>query len=116
MTMVTKRVSAKQRMQRLGDKELVVAVDADSMQLLAYEDQCFGAGKEAAHVRLETQLLKGRRSVQLRTNLMDCHIDICAPEVSERARGGERASGGASERAKLQRRTRRVDGGRVEGG
>lgn len=39
MTMVTKTVSTRQRLQRLGDPELVVALDHDTHQLLAYEEK-----------------------------------------------------------------------------
>ena len=47
------------------------------VQLLAYEE---GAGG-GPHMRLETLMFKGRLGVSLKNNVMDCHIDICAPEV-----------------------------------
>ena len=77
LTMVTKKVSAKHRAVRLGEHTLTLALDPGSGQLLHYEE---GAGASPA-VALEASLFSEHARVHVRTDLLDCHIDICAPEV-----------------------------------
>ena len=77
MTMVTKKVSAKHRAVRLGEHTLTLALDPDSGQLLHYEE---GAGASPA-LALEASLFAEHARVDVRTDLLDCHINICAPEV-----------------------------------
>ncbi len=77
LTMVTKKVSAKHRAVRLGEHTLTLALDPSSRQLLHYEE---GVGASSA-VSLEASLFSEHASVHVRTDLLDCHIDICAPEV-----------------------------------
>jgi translation initiation factor eIF-2B subunit epsilon len=77
LTMVTKKVSAKHRAVRLGEHTLTLAVDPSTSQLLHYEE---GAGASPS-VSLEASLFSEHPSIHVRTDLLDCHIDICAPEV-----------------------------------
>ena len=77
LTVVTKKVSAKHRAARLGEHTLTLAIDPESNQLLHYEE---GAGA-SSELCLEASLFSEHRSVSVRTDLLDCHIDICAPEV-----------------------------------
>jgi translation initiation factor eIF-2B subunit epsilon len=77
LTMVTKKVSARHRAARMGEHTLTMAVDPETNQLLHYEE---GAGSTSA-LALDASLFSEHRSVQVRTDLLDCHIDICAPEV-----------------------------------
>ena len=76
LTMVTKKVSEKHRATRLGEHTLTLALDPASKQLLHYEE-----GAPGATLALDSSLFSEHRSIQVRTDLLDCHIDICAPEV-----------------------------------
>jgi translation initiation factor eIF-2B subunit epsilon len=78
LTMVTKKVSAKHRAVRLGEHTLTLALDPNSGQLLHYEE---GAGDASSAVSLEASLFSEHARVHVRTDLLDCHIDVCAPEV-----------------------------------
>ncbi|XP_078152649.1 trimeric LpxA-like enzyme [Carex rostrata] len=63
---------------RLGNDEIVTAIDPETKQLLFYEDR-FDSSKQA--VTLDKSLLADNPSLYLRTDLEDCYIDICSPEV-----------------------------------
>ncbi|XP_078177214.1 translation initiation factor eIF2B subunit epsilon-like isoform X2 [Carex rostrata] len=63
---------------RLGNDEIVTAIDPETKQLLFYEDQ-FDSSKQ--EVTLDKSLLADNPSLYLRTDLEDCYIDICSPEV-----------------------------------
>ncbi|KAG0601733.1 hypothetical protein M758_11G136100 [Ceratodon purpureus] len=90
MTMVVKRAkpSPSTYQTRLGNDELLLAIDPQSKQLLHYDPGRESGGRDnhqhqsnQRHVKLERSALNDRPSVQLCTNLQDCHIDICSPEV-----------------------------------
>ncbi|KAJ4779352.1 Translation initiation factor eIF-2B subunit epsilon [Rhynchospora pubera] len=63
---------------RLGNDEIMMAIDPETKQLLYYEDR-FDSSKRA--VTLDKSLLADNASLYLRTDLEDCCIDICSPEV-----------------------------------
>ena len=75
MTVVMKRVQAGSGVKALTD-DLVVAMQQTSSQLLLFEDR---AHKRS--VGLPIELLAEHSSVTFRTDLLDCHIDICSPEL-----------------------------------
>ena len=77
LTMVTKKVSARHRAARMGEHTSTMAIDPETNQLLHYEE---GAGTTNT-LALDASLFSEHRSMHLRTDLLDCHIDICAPEV-----------------------------------
>ena len=56
--------------------DLVVAIDADTQQILSFDNTrqqgTFGVG---------LQLLKEHSKMRFRYDLLDCNIDICSPEV-----------------------------------
>ncbi|KAG0628658.1 hypothetical protein M758_1G043500 [Ceratodon purpureus] len=90
MTMVVKRVkpSPLTNMTRLGNDELLVAIDPQSKQLLHYDPGREAGGRDnfqhqssSRNLILEHSALNDRPSVQLCTNLLDCHIDICSLDV-----------------------------------
>lgn len=90
MTMVVKRAkpSPSTFHARLGNDELLLAIDPHSKQLLHYDPGREYGGRDnfqhlpsQRNVLLERSALNDRPSVQLCTNLQDCHIDICSPEV-----------------------------------
>lgn len=80
LTMVTKRVSAQHRTARLGEHALTLAMDPETSQLLHYEEGTGPSSAQAA-LSLDSSLFSEHRRIQVRTDLLDCHIDICAPEV-----------------------------------
>lgn len=76
LTVVTKKVSAAHRAARLGEPTLTVAVNPVTQQLLHYEE-----GEPRGALCLDASLFAEHPAVTVRTDLLDCHIDICAPEV-----------------------------------
>jgi len=78
MTVVTKRVSAAHRQRRLGDAPVAAAVNPQTMQLLHYEE---GGTSPERYIPLDAALFSEQAAVQVRADLLDCHVDICAPEV-----------------------------------
>ena len=58
---------------KLGESELLVAVDPVSQQLLSYED-CGTVASSSKRLTLDTQLLSERDVVQIRTDLLDCQV------------------------------------------
>lgn len=61
---------------KLGESELLVAVDPVSQQLLSYEDVGTGASR-SKRLTLDTQLLSERDVVQIRADLLDCQVPGC---------------------------------------
>ncbi|KAJ0396839.1 hypothetical protein P43SY_001786 [Pythium insidiosum] len=56
--------------------ELVVAIDAQTSQLVLYED-----APHYASTRLATVFLEDHAQLAVRTDLLDCYIDVCSTEV-----------------------------------
>ena len=56
--------------------DLVVAMDADTQQLLSFENNK-NQGTFGVHLRM----LQEHRNMRFRYDLLDCNIDICSPEV-----------------------------------
>ncbi|KAI8468580.1 MAG: nucleotide-diphospho-sugar transferase [Monoraphidium minutum] len=93
MTMLMKRASDPHQRLRLGDAPLAVALDPSNQRLLRYADYATGAGlgggrsggggggRAGGAFKVDAGLFGERDGVQLRSDLMDCHIAICAPEV-----------------------------------
>ena len=78
MTMVTRKVSDRHRRHRLGCQGLTMALDPVDGRLLAYQE---GTASGAQAMRLYPSITEGRNCVEVCTDLLDCQIDICAPEV-----------------------------------
>ncbi|GAQ80574.1 eukaryotic translation initiation factor eIF-2B epsilon subunit [Klebsormidium nitens] len=87
MTMVVKQAKPDPvtHLTRLGNEELLAAIDPQTKQLLLYDHGKESGGREGSkggqYLGLERAMFEGRQAVQLRTDLEDCFIDICAPEV-----------------------------------
>ena len=77
MTMCVRRAGADARERRLGEPPLLVATDPQSNQVLAYDMEPSRRGA----VAIEAELLASRDELVLHADLVDCHADICAPEV-----------------------------------
>ncbi|TDH72246.1 uncharacterized protein CCR75_006051 [Bremia lactucae] len=58
------------------DVELIVGIDAATSQLVLYEDK-----PEECSTRLATLFLENHAQVALRSDLLDCYLDVCSPEV-----------------------------------
>ena len=67
--------------QRLGDHGLTVAIDPSSQRLLSYVQQHGPASRQKRKLKIDADLFGERDAIQMRTDLLDTHIAICAPEV-----------------------------------
>lgn len=56
--------------------ELIVGIDSTTSQIVLYEDD-----PAKRSTRLATIFLEDHAQIALRSDLMDCYIDICSPEV-----------------------------------
>ena len=92
MTLVMRQASDPHQRLRLGDAPLVVALDPACNRLLRYIDYAPGSGGSSSRprsggsggggsVKVDAALFGERDGVALRSDLIDCHIAICAPEV-----------------------------------
>lgn len=80
MTMVIKhsKPSVLTHQTRLGDDEIIMAIDPDTKELLYYEDKV----DLSQHViSLDKILLAENSTLSLHNDKQDCYIDICSPEV-----------------------------------
>eukprot|EP01104_Vermistella_antarctica_P011743 TRINITY_DN3314_c0_g1_i1.p1 TRINITY_DN3314_c0_g1~~TRINITY_DN3314_c0_g1_i1.p1 ORF type:complete len:586 (-),score=172.54 TRINITY_DN3314_c0_g1_i1:88-1749(-) len=75
MTMVFKKAAPTHR-SRSQEDETIVALNADTNKLLLYDND-----PNATSFNLPSLLLKENCPISLRHDLIDCHIDICSPEV-----------------------------------
>eukprot|EP01119_Soliformovum_irregulare_P008978 TRINITY_DN2207_c0_g1_i1.p1 TRINITY_DN2207_c0_g1~~TRINITY_DN2207_c0_g1_i1.p1 ORF type:complete len:698 (-),score=261.33 TRINITY_DN2207_c0_g1_i1:25-1848(-) len=60
---------------RSSQDEIIVAIAKDTQQILFYNTEM------DKQIGLETEILKEHKEVSLRYDLLDCRIDVCAPEV-----------------------------------
>ena len=93
MTMCFKPVTRQLREDRIGDPNLVVVTDPEIDRVLHYEAHAapsdFPFSQSAAEkqkprlapVALDASLFSDHANVSVRTDLLDCNVDICAPEV-----------------------------------
>jgi translation initiation factor eIF-2B subunit epsilon len=80
MTMVIKhsKPSILTNQTRLGNDEIVMAIDPETKELLYYEDR---ADVSNLYVTIDKDILASNPTLQLHNNMEDCYIDICSPEV-----------------------------------
>ncbi|XP_020570964.1 probable translation initiation factor eIF-2B subunit epsilon [Phalaenopsis equestris] len=80
MTMIIKhsKPSKLTHQTRLGNDEIIMAVDPDTKELLYYEDK---ADLSQHHITLDKMLLSENSALSLHNDKQDCYIDICSPEV-----------------------------------
>lgn len=83
MTMVVKRSkpSAVTHQTRLGKDELLLAIDPLSKELLYYDEGFSSNPKCTRQVVVDRALCLNKPSVCMCTDLQDCYVDICSPEV-----------------------------------
>ncbi|KAI5076070.1 hypothetical protein GOP47_0008135 [Adiantum capillus-veneris] len=83
MTMVVKRSqsSPSTHQTRLGNDELLLAIDPLTKELLCYDDGSSNNLKRTRQVAVDKALYLNKPSICLCTDLQDCFIDICSPEV-----------------------------------
>ncbi|ONK58270.1 uncharacterized protein A4U43_C09F10410 [Asparagus officinalis] len=63
---------------RLGNDEIVMAIDPETKQLLYYEDK---VDQLRQFLSLDKALMADNPSLCLHNDKQDCYIDICSPEV-----------------------------------
>ncbi|XP_006648090.2 translation initiation factor eIF-2B subunit epsilon isoform X1 [Oryza brachyantha] len=80
MTMIIKhsKPSILTHQTRLGNDEIVMAIDPETKELLYYEDRADGS---SLYVTIDKHILASNPTLQLCNNMEDCYIDICSPEV-----------------------------------
>ena len=77
MTIVMKRIKSRASRKRLGDHGLILQVDPATNQIISYEEEI-----NKSYVTLDvSSAFLDRSQVAVREDLVDCYIDICAPEV-----------------------------------
>ena len=92
MTCCFKTITRRQREEHLGESNLVVAMDPATGRVLHYDEQASPSLPDAnaspkrakaklSPLSLDASLFSEHPSVRVRTDLQDCHVDICAPEV-----------------------------------
>lgn len=75
MTVVLKNVQKTAGAKPILD-DLVVAMDRSSSQILIFEDS-----NKKKNVRIPLELMADRTALSFHTNLLDCNVDICSPEL-----------------------------------
>ncbi|XP_066328817.1 uncharacterized protein [Miscanthus floridulus] len=80
MTMVIKhsKPSILTHQTRLGNDEIVMAIDPETKELLYYEDR---ADNSHLYITIDKDILPNNPTLQLHNDMEDCYIDICSPEV-----------------------------------
>ncbi|XP_038970929.1 translation initiation factor eIF-2B subunit epsilon [Phoenix dactylifera] len=80
MTMVIKqsKPSSLTHQTRLGNDEILMAIDPDTKELLYYEDK---TDQSQRFITLDKMLLANTPTLHLHNDKQDCYIDICSPEV-----------------------------------
>jgi len=80
-TMIMKSTQHPRQRARMGDAEVVVALDPATQRLLKFHEAEGARGAGAGTWKVDAALYGERDAVQVRTDLLDTHIAICAPEV-----------------------------------
>ncbi|KAL6912281.1 hypothetical protein ACP4OV_001086 [Aristida adscensionis] len=80
MTMIIKhsKPSSLTHQTRMGNEEIIMAIDSETKELICYEDR---ADSSQSYVTVDKDILANNPSLQLHNDLEDCYIDICSPEV-----------------------------------
>ena len=82
MTLVMKAAHHPHQRLRLGDAEVLTCIDSSTQRLLKYQEtEGGGGGKANGMVKMDAAFFSERDTVQVRADLLDTQISICAPEV-----------------------------------
>lgn len=79
MTMVLREAGPNDRL-RSKRRKPVFVVDPNTERCLHYEETGFGSGGSQC-VSIDPIVLKEHQDLEVRGDLVDCHIDICTPDV-----------------------------------
>lgn len=79
LTMVLREAGAHHRTKSFGRRPLFV-IDPDAERCVHYEEMGHRR-KNRKSVEIDPQLLTAHRQLEVRTDLIDCYIDICTPEA-----------------------------------
>jgi len=75
MTVVLKQVQGSAAIKPVMD-DLIVALDRNTSQLVYFEDNV-----RSSTIRLPIEIMKEHSNIYFANDLLDCHIDICSPEL-----------------------------------
>lgn len=75
MTIVLKNVQKMTGVKAVMD-DLVVGIKNETSQVLFYEDNV-----RKDFIQLPIQIIQDNRNISFHTDILDCHVDICSPEV-----------------------------------
>jgi translation initiation factor eIF-2B subunit epsilon len=75
MTVVMKPIQKRAGLKPIYD-DLIVALDKQTSQLILFEDNITNSS-----VNIPIELLCDHSDIVIRSDLLDCHVDICSPEV-----------------------------------
>ena len=79
LTMVLREAGAHHRTKSSGRRPLFV-IDPDAERCVHYEEMG-RRRKNRRNVQIDPQLLTAHRQLEVRSDLIDCYIDICTPEA-----------------------------------
>ena len=79
LTMVLREAGAHHRAKSFGRRPLFV-IDPDAERCVHYEEMG-RRRKNRRSVQIDPQLLTAHRQLEVRSDLIDCYIDICTPEA-----------------------------------
>lgn len=75
MTVVLKKIQANAPVKPLLD-DLLVGLDANSDQMLLFDNNL-----THSNIHMPLEILNDHPALRFHTDLLDCHIDICSPEL-----------------------------------
>lgn len=79
LTMVLREVDKGHRIKSKGRQPTFV-IDPDRDRCLHYEEAGFRS-RDGHCIKIDPEILTSHDSVDIRTDLVDCHIDICTPDI-----------------------------------
>lgn len=79
LTMVLREAGAHHRTKSMGRRPLFV-IDPDAERCVHYEEMG-RRRKNGRSVQIDPQLLTAHRQLEVRSDLIDCYIDICTPDA-----------------------------------
>lgn len=79
MTMVLREAGVGHRTKSKGSRPVFV-IDPGAERCLYYEEMGSRRGR-SRHITLDSELLTSNAEIDVRDDLIDCHIDICTPDV-----------------------------------
>lgn len=79
LTMVLREVDNGHKLKSRGRQPTFV-IDPDTDRCLQYEELGTGSA-DRHHINIDSEILTSHDTVEIRADLVDCNIDICAPDI-----------------------------------